>query len=292
MKQLSARVRDQLLRMQQNEINEYHVYQKIAATVKQPGDRETLLRIADAELAHAKKWESYTGAWPSPQKGKIFLYSILSRIFGYTFTLKLMENGENAADSSYQSIADEVPEAAQIAAEEQEHEQELLAILDEDRLQYVGSMVLGLNDALVELTGTLAGLSFALQNNRLIALSGLITGVSATFSMASSAYLSAKSEGDANAFQSSAYTGVMYLITVALLILPYLLFPVGSFLPALGAMLLIVVSIIFVFTYYISVAKDLPFKQRFLEMFFISISVMALSFVIGLLVKRFLGIDV
>ena len=196
MKQLSARVRDQLLRMQQNEINEYHVYQKIAATVKQPGDRETLLRIADAELAHAKKWESYTGVWPSPQKGKILRYSILSRIFGYTFTLKLMENGENAADSSYQSIADEVPEAAQIAAEEQEHEQELLAILDEDRLQYVGSMVLGLNDALVELTGTLAGLSFALQNNRLIALSGLITGVSATFSMASSAYLSAKSEGE------------------------------------------------------------------------------------------------
>src|SRR5690606_11013439 len=99
--------------------------------------------------------------------------------------------------------------------EEQEHEQALIGMLDEDRLQYVGSMVLGLNDALVELTGTLAGLSFALQNNKLVALSGLITGISATFSMASSEYLSARSEGDNNAIKSALYTGVMYIFAVA-----------------------------------------------------------------------------
>ncbi len=54
----------------------------------------------------------------------------------------------------------------------------------------MGSMVLGMNDALIELTGALAGFTFAMQNTRIVALAGLITGVSATLSMTSSSYLS------------------------------------------------------------------------------------------------------
>jgi vacuolar iron transporter family protein len=153
-------------------------------------------------------------------------------------------------------------------------------------------MVLGLNDALVELTGTLAGLSFALQNNKIVALSGLITGISATLSMASSEYLSARSEGKSNALKSSLYTGIMYIFAVILLVLPYLLLPVHQYVHALVIMLFIVVIIIFAFTYYISVAKDLPFKKRFLEMAVISLSVAALSFVVGFIVKTVLGIDI
>ena len=105
---------------------------------------------------------------------------------------------------------------------EEEHEKALISILDEDRLKYIGSMVLGLNDALVELTGSLAGFTFAMQNTKLIALSGLIIGISATFSMASSEFLSARSEGRKDAFKSCLYTGIAYIITVILLILPYL----------------------------------------------------------------------
>ena len=165
-------------------------------------------------------------------------------------------------------------------------------MLDEERLHYVGSMVLGLNDALVELTGTLAGLTLALQNNKLVALSGLITGISATFSMASSEYLSARSEGRDDAIKSCTYTGNTYLITVFLLIIPYLLAPEDGYFISLISMLIIVVLIILVFNYYISVAQDLDFKKRFKEMAFISLGVAFLSFIVGLLVKRFLGIDV
>lgn len=73
-----------------------------------------------------------------------------------------MENGEAGAGIMYEQLAAEIPEAQEIAQEEREHEAMLIDMLDEERLQYVGSMVLDLNDALVELTGTLAGLSFAL----------------------------------------------------------------------------------------------------------------------------------
>jgi len=164
-------------------------------------------------------------------------------------------------------------------------------MLDEERLQYVGSMVLGLNDALVELTGSLAGFAFALQNTRLIALSGLIVGVSATFSMASSEFLAARSEGRSDALKSCSYTGIAYLVTVIFLILPYLLFETAQFLPALVCMLLIVVLIIAGFTYYTSVAQDQPFKSRFAEMAGISIGVAVLSFIVGILAKKFLGVD-
>ena len=58
-------------------------------------------------------------------------------------------------------------------------------------------MVLGLNDALVEFTGALAGYTFALQNTLLVAMTGLITGVAASLSMATSEYLSTKSEENA-----------------------------------------------------------------------------------------------
>ena len=61
-------------------------------------------------------------------------------------------------------------------------------------------MVLGLNDALVELTGTLAGLTFALANARLVALAGIITGIAATLSMAASNYLAERANGSAQRF--------------------------------------------------------------------------------------------
>ena len=179
-----------------------------------------------------------------------------------------------------------------IRQQEIEHENALMDMLDEERLQYVGSMVLGLNDALVELTGSLAGFTFALQNTRLIALSGLIIGISATFSMASSEFLAAKSEGRSDALKSCSYTGVAYLITVVLLIAPYLIFGNSQYLLALVCMMLIVVLIIAGFTYYTSVAQDQPFKSRFLEMAVISISVAVISFAVGVLAKKFLGVDV
>lgn len=290
--QISPENMARLKRCQQNELDEYHIYRAIAATLKNDKDRKTLMLIADAELHHSNIWYKYTQTTLKPNRKKILFYALVAKIFGYTFAIKRMENGEVGAGDTYEKLAIEVPEARQIAQEEHDHEQQLIEMLDEERLQYVGAMVLGLNDALVEITGTLAGLSFALQNNRLVALSGLITGISATFSMAASSYLSAKSENDPQALKSCTYTGIMYLITVALLISPYLLLPTQAYLPALITMLTVVALIILGFNYYISVAKSLNFKQRFLEMFVISGSVALLSFAAGLLIKAWLGIEV
>ncbi len=289
---LGAATKRTIIAMQVNEVTESIIYAKVAKRVADPHNKDILLKISAEEKRHADIWKRYTGMEAQPKRFKILWFTLLAAIFGFTFALKLMERGEGDANEIYESIASEVPEAKKIAQDEDRHEQELLALLDEERLQYVGSMVLGLSDALVELSGTLAGLTFAMQNTRLIALSGLITGISATLSMASSEYLSSRSEGNTNALKSGLYTGVVYLVTVGFLVLPYLLMPNDSFMWALAIMLGTVVLIILGFTYYISVAKDLSFRRRFGEMAGISLTVAAISFVIGIIVKATLGIEI
>ena len=278
-------------RMQQNELTESVIYAEIAKFAKGEQNREALLRLSREEKAHYEIWKRFTGLELKPEMGKVRRYKLLARIFGFTFAVKLMENGEEGAQEQYEALAQEVAESTAIRRQEEEHEQTLLGMLDEERLQYVGSMVLGLNDALVELTGSLAGFTFAMQNTKLIALSGLIIGISATFSMASSEFLAARSEGRTDALKSCTYTGIAYLITVVLLIAPYLLLGATQYITALVLMLLIVVGIIAGFTYYTSVAQDRPFRPRFLEMAGISMGVAVLSFVVGVLAKQFLGVD-
>ena len=277
--------------MQQNELTESVIYEEIAKFAKGDTNKATLRRLSQEEKAHYEIWKSYTGIEMKPEAMKVFKFKMLARILGFTFAVKLMENGEDHAQEEYARLASEVEESVMIRSQEEEHEAALLQMLDEERLQYVGSMVLGLNDALVELTGSLAGFTFAMQNTSLIALSGLIIGISATFSMASSEFLAARSEGRTDAFKSCTYTGIAYLLTVVALVTPYLLLGNEYYLVALACMLGIVILIIAGFTYYTSVAMDQPFKSRFMEMAGISISVAVLSFVVGILAKQFLGVD-
>ena len=110
--------------------------------------------------------------------------------------------------------------------------------------------------------------------------------------MASSECLAARSEGRSDALKSCSYTGIAYLLTVILLILSYMLFGASQYIPALVRMLLIVVAIIAGFTYYTSVAQNEPFKSRFPEMAVISITVAVVSFLVGVLAKKLLGVDI
>jgi VIT1/CCC1 family predicted Fe2+/Mn2+ transporter len=288
----SPSVLKRILQFQRDELTSSILYEYIAERQKDEGNKTALLEIAKAERSHYKTWKGYTGQELRPNMIKIFFYKIIHMLLGDTFTIKLFEIGETFGAQELREIEEEIPEARTIMKEEEEHEDRLLDMVDEERLHYIGSMVLGLNDALVELTGTIAGLTFALMNTRLVALSGIITGVSATLSMAASNYLAERADGNAKALKSSFYTGMAYLITVALMVLPYLLLPNALYLAAFGVMLTVVVMIIAVFNYYVSVVQSIPFWPRFAEMGTISLSVAAISFVIGLLAKRLLGIEI
>ncbi len=281
-----------LKKYQEEEETGRAIYLKMAKREKDLQNKAILEEIAHDERIHANVWKGYTGEEVGANKWRVLYYTILSKIMGYTFVIKLMEKGEYATTKAYEQLLAEIPEAEEIIVQEQAHEEKLNEMLDEERLQYVGAMVLGLNDALVELTGTIAGLTFAMANTKTAAMSGIITGIAATLSMAASNYLAEKADGNENAVKSSLYTGVAYLVTVVFLVLPYLLLPSHMYALAFAIMICTVVLIIFFFNYYISVAKALPFWQRFREMVCISLGVALISFIIGLLAKRLLGIDI
>jgi len=280
-----------LLIMQQGEITEYHIYTKIAAAQKDPHNREVLTRIAHDELGHYGIWKQYTHQDVAPNTSRIWFYYLIARIFGITFAIKLMEGVEKRAQSYDKALIDTIPEIKTILTNEETHERELIALIDEERLKYVGSIVLGLNDALVEFTGTLAGLTFALQNTQIIAVAGLIMGVAASLSMGASEYLSRRSDGGpTDPLKASVYTGIAYIVTVALLILPFLILTNPYY--ALVFTLVGAIMVIFLFTFYISVAKDLLFWRRFAEMLVISLGIAAISFVIGIFIRTVLNINV
>jgi len=284
---LNDAVKNKVLVFQKNEITEYFIYRKLAGRIKDPQNKKILNGISAEELKHCNIWKGYTGKEVKPDRFRVWLYTFISMIFGITFGIKLMENGEGKAEISYKEISEFIPEAENIAHEEEEHEKELIGLIDEERLRYAGSMVLGLNDALVELTGALAGFTLALQNVRLIAVTGLITGIAASLSMATSEYLSTKTESGAkNPAKASLYTGFAYVLAVLILVFPYFFFKNVYF--CLGFTIFNAIILILIFSFYISVAKDFRFRKRFSEMASITIGISALTFAIGYLIRLFL----
>lgn len=290
-KTLDQETKKAILTAQRSEITEHFIYDRLSQSIGDAHNKEILKHISSDELKHYDFWKGYTQEDVEPDRFKIWIYFSISRVFGITFGLKLMERGEGQAQVIYEEISKSVPAAKDIARDEDEHERELIELIDEERLEYIGAMVRGLNEALVELTGALSGLTLVFHNTRLIATAGLITGIAASLSVAGSEYIATKhEEGAQSPFKASVYTGLAGVVTALFLVFPYLLFT--SLYLSLGLMIFNAIIAIVIFTYYVSVARDIPFRDRFLEMALISLGIAALTFGIGFLMRTFLGVEV
>lgn len=273
-----------LVKMQRAEMTEYTVYTKLAKMDKK--NSEVLSKIAKDELKHYKKLKNLTQIDVAPSWWRVIFHLFLAKLLGITFALKLMERNEERAQGSYRGL-----EQTELLSDEEKHEKMLLKLIDEERIEYIGSMVLGLNDALVELTGALAGLTLAIQNSKIVALSGIITGLAAALSMSASDYLSRKSEGGKKKpLRSALYTGITYLLTVLFLVFPYMV--LNQPLVSLAWTIVNAVLVILIFTFFVSVVKEENFKKNFLEMLSISMGVAAVSFLIGMVARKFFNIEV
>ncbi|RME79321.1 MAG: rubrerythrin family protein [Methanobacteriota archaeon] len=282
----------ELIRTQRKEITEHYIYLGVAKSIKDKKNKEVIEHIAADELKHYNILKKITKRDVGPSFLERLLYSILTLVFGFTFSLKLLERGEHMSRNTYERLSKTYPELAVSFKDEEIHERTLLKLLKETRVVYASDVVLGLNDALVELTGALAGLTFSLNNSKLIALSGLVVGIAASLSMAASNYLSSREEDneDKTPLSAALITGVAYFVTVLLLVLPYLLLPEPTV--AFWFMVAIVISIVATYNFYISVVKEVPFKSRFLEMAIVSGSVMLISYLVGIILKSYLGVEV
>lgn len=276
---------------QKDEVTEYHIYQRLAGMMRDEKNASVLQKMAREELAHSRFWQKIAGMEEGPDTIRVWWYVILAKVLGVTFAIKLMERGEGSSIRTYRAVSDLVPGIEEVIGDEEQHENSIIAMLSEEKLRYVSSIVLGLNDALVEFTGSLAGFTFALQDSLLIAAVGSIMGIAAALSMAASEYLSQKSDRSAlDPVRAALYTGVAYIFTVLVLVMPFIMTanPFLAFLMTLICAILIITG----FTGYISVTLDLPFGRRFAEMAALSLGIAAVSFLIGVFIRVFLNVEI
>lgn len=290
-KYIPSEILKKIATAQKNEITEYHIYKILAKKIKEKHNKDILNKIADEEKKHYDFWQNYTKKEFKFNKIKVLLYPLFAKIFGLVFAVKLMEKDEVRAQEGYEKIEKYIPETKKIIEEELKHEMLIIDLLEEKHLEYMGSVVLGLNDALIELTGVLAGATLTINNGKLIAVIGFITGIAASLSMSASEYLSIKTDKKKlSPLKSASYTGITYLITVLFLILPFFILAKPVF--ALVITLIVAIFIIAFFNFYISIAKNTSFWKRFLEMSIITIIVSIITFFIGWTIKHYFNLDI
>ncbi|HOP30072.1 MAG TPA: VIT1/CCC1 family protein [Spirochaetota bacterium] len=277
-----------ILTYQKNEITEHILYGALAKRAK--GKNAAILqKISEDELKHYKFFKKITGKDTRPDWIKIYFYRFVSRIFGFTFTIKMMSNGEEQAEHNYEEVEDKVPGIQKIIREEVKHEESLMGQLEEGVLNHMSSMVLAINNSIQEITGIVVGLTFAIADTLMIGKTALISGIAATLAMVASEYLSQKadSEDGSSPVQAAVYTGIIYLAVVAFLVSPFFIFT--HHYTALAAAIAAVVVIVSVFTFFMSVVKGLNYTKALAEVSIITAGVVTLSFFIGMAMKMIFG---
>jgi VIT1/CCC1 family predicted Fe2+/Mn2+ transporter len=175
--------------------------------------------------------------------------------------------------------------------EEEEHEQALEEGVTDERRAYLGAAVLGLNDALVELTGGLTGLVSSISDPKIIGFASLVVGVAASMSMAASNFLSVDigETTELKPAKAATYTGIAYILVVVSLVLPFFLLSdrhTALFISWAAAILIIAG-----FSYYSSVMQGVSFGRRFTIMLSLGAGVAVISFGIGRVLGSVLGIE-
>ncbi len=267
------------------------LYTKILRKFKKDPKRyEAMERLIKEDYKHLEITNHYL---KKPVKRVCFLrlgwHYFLNFLFGFTFSLRVLERVENKLRRSYGYFND--PVFLRIKAEEDIHTELLETILDNHKLEYVSMVVLSLNDAIVEMSAGIAGYSLSLGNNKVIYIIAIITGIAAALSMAASSFLSSRQSENLSPFKSLVLTGLAYLLVVFLLTSPFLIFiKANNSLIPLIIMGVVALLVIFIFNYYISVAKRQSLAKNFFTMALVALLVATISFLIGFAINKLVPI--
>lgn len=195
-----------------NELNDFIIYQELANLIKDEKLKENILKIAQTEKQHMEFWKSilesrgFTVLQEKIDKKKLVLLKLLSKFFNPIILISILETGENSAAKSYykfyksKDLTDEEREyVKKIIIDELEHETFFYQEGEKLGLSNIRDLVLGMNDGLVEILGTVSGLTGVYANNpKIIGISGLVVGIAGALSMGIGAYISVKSQRQVN----------------------------------------------------------------------------------------------
>ena len=279
------------------ELTEHIVYGKLAAREKNPENRAALEKLSAQELTHYEFWKTLLPAEidPKPHALTVFVTPLLRIVLGATFTTKLLEGHETNAVANYKAILSQIPATHQerlklIIEDEKSHEMALIGEIKEKRVAYLGFIVLGLADAIVEITGVHAGFLGVTGETLIAGVAGIIVGFAAAISMGSASYLQAKQDPDKSAFISAFATGGAYLFSVVLLALPYFL--IRSMVPAFVLSTSVGIILIAFFTFYGTVVfEGRKFWREFFEATGLMLGTAVATFVWGYIVGQIFHVN-
>ena len=280
----------------QDEYADRSVYLALSRREKNPEFKKALENIANGEQSHYEFWKTYApDVNVSAKKLRTYIIVLVRILLGLTFTLKLLERHEGKLHIRYRKIAESIPAADkyrfQAMMDSEEGQEDLLiGKIQENRVKYMSFIVLGLADAVVEISGIHAGSLGIYGRTELAGLAGIIAGMAASIAMGTAAYAQAKQGFQGSAKWSAIYTGVSYMITAIFLALPYFL--TANMAGALGTSLVIGVILVATMTFYDTVISARPFKRQFGEIAGIILAASVALFFIGTFVGQYFGIRI
>lgn len=280
-----------------DEFTDSKLYERLAATVKEDSPFSGILKtLAATEYGHYEFWKKYAPAEePRLNGATVFWILLLRRVFGLTFASRYLDRHEASVVKDYRGLVGMIPEVDRptfdkMVADEEDHEKEFAQKIESSAVQYISFVILGLADALVEISGIHAGSLGIYARTELAGLAGIIAGAAASLAMASAAFAQAKQGFKGSARLSAAYTGVSYFITAVILATPYFL--TASMVVALASSLILAVLIMAFTTYYSTVVSGKPFFRDFLEILLILLGVTVALYVFGYIVRIYTGIGI
>lgn len=280
-----------------DEYTDHILYDRLSRKVNDSSRfAQTLRDLASTELGHYEFWKKYApSATPKPSMPKVYWILFLKLVLGLTFAVRYLGRHEASVIRSYKSVAHLIPAEDKSAfdrviADEETHEREFSQKIESSAIRYISFVVLGLADALVEITGIHAGSLGIYERTEIAGLAGIIAGAAASLAMASAAFAQAKQGFQGSARLSATYTGVSYFVTAVILATPYFL--TANMIVALSVSLILAVILLAAITFYSSVISSKPFARDFFEILAIMFGVTVALYLFGYFIRVATGIAI
>lgn len=278
-----------------DEFNDSALYKRLSTTVAEDSPFASVLKqLSATEDKHYEFWKKYAPEEKPKVDGlRLAWVLFLRRVLGLTFASRYLDRREASTVKEYQAIAGLIPvedKAAfeEMVADEQEHEKEFAQRVESNTVRYISFVVLGLADALVEISGIHAGSLGIYNKTELAGLAGVVAGAAASLAMASAAYAQAKQGFHGSARLSAIYTGVSYFVSAVLLATPYFL--TRSMVYALSTSLVLAVVMLALTTYYSAVIANQRFTKDFLKILGVLLGATVALYLFGYVVRIGTGI--
>ena len=304
-----------------DELFDLSLYQKLRCIRGDPALQKTLSDLIPIEVCHFEFWQDFfkikVEALNPLRKLKLRLLVILCRIFGPPAVDLVLEAIEVYGIRKYlnvwQRYKDEPLGSAVrgILQDEFQHEDEVVTrlkerIINPDRVR---NIFLGINDGMVEILGAVSGFFASFGHNSLVLVAGLTTAVAGALSMAAGSFVATSSEYEVRRTQdeknrflgeseempshperpgiAGAIVGISYFFGAAFPLVP-VLFGAKNALPSIltGGSMILLVSVMVAFL------SGMEMKKRALTNLVLIAAAVGITYVIGLLVRTLVGIQI